>query len=393
MEKTEIIQAGTGTEIKNMMNMRPSYLEIDLDAFSYNFRKIKSIVSSDTKIMAVVKANAYGHGIVEIARQAARCGAAMLGVAFIEEGEILIRSGIDIPINILYPDSIGRASRVAGSGMIATVSSIDYLKALNDAESSYGKKVRVFLKVETGMGRYGADCSDMQSLMTLARQMKGIEVIGVSTNLADSNSNKSGFTDRQFAEFERCLNSLDIGHGDFYRSIENSSGVLNHHQNKFNLVRVGLLLYGISPGRNAGIKVLPVLSLKSEIIQLKKWQAGKPLGYSGSFIPKRDSVIATIGLGYADGYPWSLSNKSRVLVNGYEAPIVGKICMDAMLIDVTDVPDCQTGDEVVLIGKSGDQEITVDELAPLAGSFAYEFLSGFSVRLPRVYKGGDVDQG
>ncbi|RKX19318.1 MAG: alanine racemase [Candidatus Zixiibacteriota bacterium] len=181
---------------------------------------------------------------------------------------------------------------------------------------------------------------------------------------------------------------IDFDHRCHYRSIENSGGLLFHHCKDFNLVRVGLLLYGLLPNGNQAVGFKPVLSLKSRIIQLKRWPAGKPVGYGSSFIPTRETVLATIGAGYADGYPWSLSNKSWVLVHGKRASVVGRICMDALMIDVTGVPGVEIEDEVTLLGKQGDEVITVEQLAEMAGSFPYEFLSALSERLPRIYYGG-----
>jgi len=382
--KTGIKQ--TETQAESITDMRPSYLEIDLDAFNNNFRKIKSAVSSDSGILAVVKANAYGHGLVRIALQAEKCGADMVGVAFVEEGERLLEAGVKIPIVVLYPDTVGRASRIVNAGLNATVDSTENLKALNSAAVSVGKIVKVFLKAETGMARFGACEDEIKELISLAVRMSGVEIIGITTNLADSNNGDDSFTVQQFNEFTKMIESANLKSNNSYLSIENSSGFLYHHNKNFNLVRIGLLLYGVSPKKDVRCEFTPVMSLNSRIIRLKKWPAGKPVGYGGSFVPQRDITIATIGLGYADGYPWSLSNKGYVLINGRRAPVIGKICMDAVMIDVTDIPDARINTEVVLLGKSGNEAITAEELAEIAGSFSYEFISGFSDRLPRVYK-------
>ncbi|MCP4583749.1 MAG: alanine racemase [candidate division Zixibacteria bacterium] len=387
MAKTKTNRFKEFTENKTIDSGRPSYIEIDLDAFSNNFNHIKKLAGRDNAIMAVVKANAYGHGIVRISRQAEKLGADYLGVAFIEEAEKLLETGIKMPIVILYPDLPERAAKLVKKGLIATVGSADYLEALNRGAISIGTKARIFIKAETGMGRYGVDITGLKALLGLARQMDGLDILGICTNLADSSNGDDTFTRDQFAEFTEMVDTADW-QIDNIASIENSSGLLFHHTSKFNLVRVGLLMYGFSPKARPGTGFKPVMSLKSRIIQLKNWPAGKPVGYGGKFIPRSDIILATIGIGYADGYPWTLSNKSHVLVNGLEAPVVGKICMDAMMIDVTDVPDIAVGDEVVLIGGSGDRYVNADYLADLAGSFVYELISGMSDRLPRIYKGG-----
>jgi len=387
MAKTKISGIEKYSADQNIGFSRPSYIEIDLDAFNANFRKIRHMAGPKTAIMAVVKANAYGHGLVKICLQAEKFGADYLGVAFIEEAEKLLEAGIKTPIVVLYPDTPERAIRLVEAGLIATVGSADYLEALNRAALISKTTVKIFLKAETGMGRYGVDNIGLKTLIGLSKQMDGIEIIGVSTNLADSSNGDDTFTREQFARFSNMLNSAGLDNPHI-TSIENSSGLLLHHNHRFNLVRVGILLYGYPPKSMPGIEFEPVMSLKSRIIQLKNWPAGRPVGYGGKFTPVRDIILATLGVGYADGYSWSLSNKSHVLVNGHQAPVVGRICMDALMIDVTDVPDIKVGDEAVLLGQSGDKRITAEELSELAGSFVYEFLSGMSDRLPRIYKGG-----
>jgi alanine racemase len=371
-----------------MTDLRPAFLEIDLDAFNDNFNRVKSLLEPDIAVMAVIKANAYGHGLVRMGFQAERCGADFLGVAFIEEGEKLINAGLRIPVVVLYPDVPERALRLVKAGLAATVTSVDYFNALNLTAKSLDKTVKVFLEAETGMGRYGMTSSEIEAITNLARNMPNIEIMGISTNLADSSCEKAVFTDKQFERFESVIRAIDLDHKRCYNSVENSGGLLFHHRRDFNMVRIGLLFYGLSPDGDQTSGFKPVLSLKSRIIQLKSWPAGKPIGYGGNFKPIRNTILATIGVGYADGYPWSLSNKSWVLICGKRAPVVGKICMDALMVDVTDIPGVKTGDEVILLGKQGDEIITVEQLAKLAGSFSYEFVSTLSERLPRVYNGG-----
>jgi len=387
MAETEINKLEKHSTNQNISFSRPAYIEIDLDAFNSNFWKIRQMAGPKTAIMAVVKANAYGHGLVKIGLQAEKLGTDYLGVAFIEEAEKLLDAGIKTPIVVLYPDVPQRAARLIHAGLIATVGSTDYLDALNQAALASNTIARIFLKIETGMGRYGANSDELKALFNLGKYMDGVEIIGVSTNLADSSNGDDTFTRKQFERFANVINSTEFPNNNI-TSIENSSGLLLHHSDKFSLVRVGILLYGYSPKNKLGIGFDPIMSIKSRIIQMKNWPAGRPVGYGGKFTPARDIVLATLGIGYADGYFWSLSNKSYVLVNGYKAPVVGRICMDALMVDVTDVPSVKVGDEAVLLGQSGDKRITAEELSDLAGSFVYEFLSGMSDRLPRFYKGG-----
>ena len=386
MAETKINRLKEYKSSENLVQQRPAYLEIDLEAFEHNFNLIKGLTGPEIAVMAVVKANAYGHGAVEIARKAESLGADFLGVAIIEEAEELYQAGIRRPIVILYPDMPDRAGQLVDGGFIATVDSLEYLETLNEAAESLDKPAKVFIKIETGMGRYGAEGDRLRRLVEYANNHSRIVLLGASTNLADSSNGDTSLTDKQFSDFLGSINKWGLSDCQ-YVSIENSSGLLFHHDKRFNLARVGLLLYGYAPKYREGYQLEPVMSLKSSIIQIKDWPAGKPIGYGATYKPDHDIKIATLGVGYADGYPWALSNKSYVLVNGCKAPVIGRICMDAMMIDVTDVPGVKIGDEAVLLGKSGNEIITADDLAGKAGSFSYELLAGMSKRLPRIYGG------
>lgn len=386
MAETKVNRPAEYQSLENIKCRRPAHLEIDLGAFAINFNTIKQLAGPGMAIMAVVKANAYGHGSIEIALQAEKLGADFLGVAFIEEGEELRQAGVKTPIVVLYPDLPERASRLVANGFIATADSKAYLEALNEAVVSLNTDVEVFIKVETGMGRYGADINQLRRIAGFIKSKSRLSVLGVSTNLADSSNGDSALTDIQFSEFIESLKKYALDNSK-YVSIENSSGLLFHHNKNFNLVRIGLLLYGYAPKHGHDYHFMPVMSLKSSIIQLKEWPAAKPIGYGATFKPSHDIKIATLGVGYADGYPWALSNKGYALVRGCKTPIVGRICMDAMMIDVTGVPDVRIGDEAVLLGKSGNEIITADDLSSKAGSFSYELLAGMSKRLPRIYGG------
>jgi len=367
-------------------DFRPAYLEIDLQAFAANFAEVRRLVGNDLSIMAVVKANAYGHGAPAVARCAQDCGAAFLGVAFIEEGEQLLNHGIKVPIVVLYPDLPERALRLVKSDLIATVDNIEYAVALNSAAVSLKKKARVFLKLETGMGRYGLDPGDLGGFSKSIKQLKNVKVMGITTNLANSAMTDGKLSKTQSDEFAEMIDKLDGEISIDYKSIENSGGLLYSHQDRFNLIRIGILLYGVSPNGLLSDRFQPVMSLRSRIVKIKRWPAGRPLGYGGTFIPDRECLIATIPVGYADGLPWLLSNKGRVLIKGKRAAIVGKVCMDAIMVDITGIQSVESGEEVVLIGRQGGERITIEEVASIAGSFPYEILTRMSERLPRFYK-------
>lgn len=386
MAKTTVGPAGQFVSLEKSNVLRPAFLEIDLEAFAANFARIKKLAGDGVSIMAVVKANAYGHGAVDIARCAQECGADFLGVAFVEEGERLVGSGITTPIVVLYPDTPERASRLVRAGLIATADSIEYLEAIDKAAKSLGKEAKYFLKVETGMGRFGIDAEDLDDFLIAARHFNHVRLIGVSTNLAGSAIANSEFSKAQYSEFAGIMAKFGQSISDMRTSIENSGGLIYSHDSRFDLVRVGIMLYGVSPNGQPIDGFAPVMSLKSRIVHIKKWPAGKPLGYGGTFAPERNSLIATVPIGYADGIPWALSNKGSVLVRSSRAPIVGRVCMDAIMIDVTKIPVVRVGDEVVIIGRQGDKQITVEEISAIAGSFPYELLTRMSERLPRIIK-------
>ncbi len=386
MAKTETDQTAVDIAAVKLNDARPAYLEIDLKAFAANFAEVRKLAGNDLSIMAVVKANAYGHGAPAIARCAQNCGATFLGVAFIEEGEQLLNHGIKVPIVVLYPDLPERALRLVKSDLIATVDDIEYAIALNSAAALLKKKARVFLKLETGMGRYGLDPRDLRRFKESIEQLKNIKVIGITTNLANSAMTDGKLSKMQLAAFAESIDGLDDETSLNYKSIENSGGLLYSHQDRFNLIRIGILLYGVSPNGLLSDRFQPVMSLKSRIIKIKRWPAGRPLGYGGTFVPDRESLIATIPVGYADGLPWLLSNRGRVLIKGKSSAIVGKVCMDAIMVDVTEIPGVESGEEVVLIGQQGNERITIEEVASTAGSFPYEILTRMSERLPRYYK-------
>lgn len=386
MAKTETDQTAVDIAAVKLNDFRPAYLEIDLQAFAANFAEVRRLVGNDLSIMAVVKANAYGHGAPAVARCAQDCGAAFLGVAFIEEGEQLLNHGIKVPIVVLYPDLPERALRLVKSDLIATVDNIEYAVALNSAAVSLKKKARVFLKLETGMGRYGLDPGDLGGFSKSIKQLKNVKVMGITTNLANSAMTDGKLSKTQSDEFAEMIDKLDGEISIDYKSIENSGGLLYSHQDRFNLIRIGILLYGVSPNGLLSDRFQPVMSLRSRIVKIKRWPAGRPLGYGGTFIPDRECLIATIPVGYADGLPWLLSNKGRVLIKGKRAAIVGKVCMDAIMVDITGIQSVESGEEVVLIGRQGGERITIEEVASIAGSFPYEILTRMSERLPRFYK-------
>jgi alanine racemase len=367
---------------------RPTAAIIDLDALEHNFKEVLRRING-RRVLAVVKAGAYGHGAVEISRRLLGVGADMLGVALVEEGRELRDAGIDAPILVmgaLFPEQAGAAVSLR---LTTTVFTLAGARALSDAAVKLGLKASVHVKIDTGMGRIGIAPEEAPRLIAEMRGLPGVEVRGLMTHFADADLCDKRFASHQMERFEKLLKTLDAdGISVPERHAANSAAVLDFPGALFTMVRPGLMLYGYNPlEQGAGAADLrPVLSLMTRIAFLKKAPVGVPISYGRTFTTKRESLIATLPIGYADGFSRSLSNKAEVLVRGMRAPLVGRVCMDMCMVDVTDVPGAGEGDDVVLIGSQGKERITADEIAAKTGTIAYEVLCGISSRVPRLYQ-------
>ncbi len=379
------------TNRKNFFD-RPSYLEIDLSAVAENTHNIKDILPEGTDLQAVVKSNAYGHGAVEVSKVMAENGADCFGVAFIEEGIELRQSGIKQPIVLLYPETASRAPLFVEYNLTPTISDLEFTKALNNAAWNTDK-VDVYIKVDTGMSRYGIKGEDVRSFTRELLKMRKIHIAGFSTNFSTSDNGDLSFCYEQIHRFEKAVDSVkkDLG-SDLVLSMANSGGLLNLPESYFNMVRVGLLIYGYYPSSSSRriVSVRPALKLISRILHLEEMEKGTPIGYGMSYITHRRTRVATIPIGYGDGYRRCLSNKGEVLVRGRRSPIIGRICMDALMVDVSEIDDVKVGDEVILIGNQGNEFIGADEIAEICGTIPWEITCSFTPRLPIVYKYADV---
>lgn len=366
-----------------------SYAEINLKAFSHNLRFIRNFLKPSTKIMAVIKANAYGHGPMMLARQAEAEGIEMLGVANLPEAIELKNAGIKLPVLILSGIMEDQAQTFLNYDFSTVIHSKEIAASLYAEAKKKKKPIKVHLKVDTGMGRLGFNPNELRSFLN---QYTGAEFFifeGLMTHLASSyEKNKKGFTNLQIKTFNALVEELRTGGISFpLIHCANSAGIIDFPQSHFNMVRPGIVLYGISPfdeNRN-DLDIKPVLSWKARVIQLTHVPKGKPISYGGTYITERDSIIATISVGYADGYSRLLSNNIEVLINGKLAPQIGRICMDLTMIDVTDIPEISVGDEVVLIGMQGKKEIKVKDLSDKIGTISYEILCGIGNRVTRIY--------
>jgi alanine racemase len=335
--------------------------------------------------MAVVKADAYGHGAVEVSRVIAANGVDFLGVAFLEEASELQDARIKTPTVILYPETDDRAAEAVTRGFYITISDMKQFAAL-EALLGPKKTIKYFIKVESGMNRYGMAPDEVRDTISLKDSRPESAIMGITTNLADPVGRDSARAQKQIEKFMGIMNSIkNLSNNGLHYSLESSGALWANKKAEGTLVRVGHLLYGLVPGEQSSSELLPVMSVKSYLAEIHDLKPGDGVGYGFTYIAEKNSRIATIPLGYADGYPWSLSNKGSVLVRGKRAPIVGRICMDAFMIDVTDIAGAQAGDETVILGTMNSEKIDAHDLGRWAGSFSYEILSRWNKRLPRIY--------
>ena len=369
---------------------------IHLDAIKGVVRNIAAAVGDDVSVMAVVKADAYGHGAVKVARASLAAGASSLAVAYPQEVLELRDAGSDehiLVMGLLPFDNPDAVDIIVKTGAAQTVADVDAPRALG-ASAPADRPVPVHIKVDTGMGRIGIPPGDVLSYIEFLRTVPGIAIEGIFTHFPSADEADLSFTGGQITVFTDLLQTIE-GSGIHIplRHMANSAGVLACGDSYVNMVRPGIILYGLYPSHEVerSIPLTPALRLVSAIRYLKRVPVGTPISYGRTFVTSRPSVIATLPVGYADGYNRLLSNRGSVLVRGKRAPIVGRVCMDMTMIDVTDIEGVATGDEAVLIGKQGDDEISADEMAGLLGTINYEVTCAISKRVPRVYLDGEKE--
>lgn len=369
---------------------RPSRIVVDLAAIAGNLRAIRARVQRP--VMAIVKANAYGHGLVAVARQLQAHGVERLGVAFVEEGIALRRAGITVPILVLggiYAPQVGEYLR---HDLEITVSSLDKLRQVEAAAQALARRARIHLKIDTGMERIGVHSYSCAPFIEAALASRWCEIVGIYSHLACADDPDSGMTALQLERFaEACAHFPRLGAPMPLRHLANSGGVLHFPQTWLDLVRPGLILYGVSPDPAARMDpaLRPALALHSRVVYFKVVSAGRSVSYGATWTAPADTRVITVPLGYGDGYPRALSNRGQVLVRGVRRPIVGRICMDQFMVDLGPDGTAYNEDEVVLIGRQGGAAITVEELAAQAGTIPYELLTGLNERIPRRYLGAD----
>jgi alanine racemase len=367
---------------------RPTSAVIDLDALEHNFREVVRCAEGQ-QVLAVVKARAYGHGAVEVSRRLQKLGADMFGVALVEEGRELRDAGILAPILVMGATFPEQAEAIVSLKLTPAIFSLSVAQALSEAAYKRRTTIDIHVKIDTGMGRIGIAPEDAPGFIAALRKLGSLSVQGLMTHFADADLRDKQFASRQMDRFEALLNALEEKKISVpVRHAANSAAVLDFHRAFFTMVRPGLMLYGYNPLEEGaiGADLRRVLSLVTRIAFLKKVPAGVPVSYGRTFTTKRESMIATLPIGYADGYCRGLSNKGAALVRGIRVPVVGRVCMDMCMIDVTDVPGVREGDDAVLIGSQGNERITADDIAAMTGTIAYEVLCGISSRVPRIYQ-------
>lgn len=368
---------------------RPTVAEIDLDCLAYNYAQIRRRLPKGVTMLAVVKADAYGHGAIPISKRLEKLGAEVLGVALPEEGVELRKGGVKSPILILGGIYGNEVELIFRYHLTPVVFREDSLKLLSKEALRRKKKVAIHLKIDTGMGRLGVPLDRWSSFLNELIHLPKIEVEGILSHFSMTDEDEA-YTRQQWNDFEKAVTlAREMGIKFKYLHMANSATITLFPDYLGNLVRPGIMLYGSypSPAFQRFIPLKPVMTLKTNIHFLKWVPPGAKISYGGTFVTRRPSLIATLPIGYADGYSRRLSNRGEVLIRGRRAPVVGKVCMDFIMVDVTDIPHVSLGDEAVLLGTQGRERITVEEIADKVNSISYEIFCLIGKRVPRVYKG------
>lgn len=365
-----------------------AWAEIDLDAIVHNYRVARQRAGAAPKVICAVKANAYGHGAVAVSQALAAAGADMLAVATVPEGLELRQAGIHTPVLILGAALPEEAEPIVGNGLSTIVCTTELAEALSAAAARGREPTPVHIKVDTGMGRIGVACNQAAAFVRRVAELPGLAIEGICTHFAKAGDQDKAFTLDQLGRFAQVVQAVtDHGIAIPLKHAANSAAIIDLPQSHLNAVRPGLMLYGCYgsrfESRSAGLR--PALTLKARVTFVKHVPVGTSLGYGGTYVTTRSSRIATLPIGYADGYDRRLSNRGQALLRGHRAPVVGRVCMDQCLIDVTDVPGTAVGDEVVLYGRQGNDGISVEYVAEQIGTVPHVVLCAVGPRIPRLY--------
>jgi len=375
------------------MNNFPTWVEIDLDAFRWNLEWIKKNIS-DVSILLVVKADAYGHGAVRISKFARECGVDMLGVATVDEGVQLRKAGIEIPVLVLSPILEDELDKLIENDLSASVSTVEFAESAAGVAGRKGKICRVHIEIDTGMGRAGLPLSKALDSVTEICGMNHLEAEGIFTHFPAADSDED-YTRDQISAFTGMVEQLS-GRGITFRYVHaaNSAAVINFPSSHFNMIRPGLSIYGhtSSVGLKDRVDIVPVMTFKSRLLLVRDVPAGSSISYGRTYITEKPTTVGTIAVGYGHGICHRLSNRGEVLFRRQRVPIIGRVTMDMTMVDLTGFDNPSAGEEVVIFGRQGDRQISVDEVSQWDGTLNYEVLTRISKRVVRVYiKSGRID--
>ena len=367
-----------------------TWAEIDLAAIAHNVRELKRVAAPGTQFMAIVKADAYGHGAVETARTAMDNGAVMLAVSRVSEGIVLREAGIGCPVLVLGYVAPGEIALSLQNDLTHTVFNMAQAEILSDIAMQTGIKAKVHVKIETGMGRLGFEAGkNVVNEVVAVNGLEHLELEGVFTHFAMSDTSDKDYTRQQLARFQDVLHELyRIGLEIPLKHAANSAAIIDMPDTHLNIVRAGIAMYGLYPSEDVDksrVALRPAMSFKTQVGHIKRVPAGYRVSYGCTYVTKEPTLIATIPVGYADGYSRLLSSRSEVLIHGQRAAVVGRVCMDQCMIDIGHIQDPVVGDEVVLWGGQGEAKLPVEEVAAKMGTINYELVCMVNVRVPRVY--------
>jgi len=361
---------------------------MNLSNLVHNLNQVRMLIPAGCKVLAVVKANAYGHGSIEVSRELENAGVDMLGVATVDEGLRLRKAGINKDILVLGLICAGSVQDIIKWRLTPVVYSQSVVKSLSEASCSAGIKVPVHVKVDTGMRRIGVDSDDAAEFVSSISNFKGITIQGLMTHFAESDLDDKDFVKEQLSRFlTACKNIEEAGIRIPLKHAANSAAIIDMKETHLDMVRPGIMLYGYSPSALSREKadLKPVMTLKSSIIYVKKVPPKTGISYGRIFTTSRETIVATLPVGYADGFSRRLSNTGQVIIRGVRAPVIGRVCMDMTMVDVTDIPGAAVGDEVAIIGGPDGNGIYADDIARWTDTIPYEVLCGIGERVDRVY--------
>lgn len=374
---------------------RPTFAAIDLASLAFNFRSIRAFVGPGIGFMAVIKADAYGHGAVECGKELARLGADWLSVATLEEAVELRDAGIESPILCLGGFYLGQEHYGMGRNVTPAVFTLESAERIHRAAAELGLRAKVHLKIDTGMGRVGIPHRDLPEIADRLAALSNLDIEGAMTHFAAADApSENDFTETQSRRFYEALDLLRAkGIEPKLTDLANSPGAVAHPASRAGMVRIGGILYGLGrdvlPTAVDSPAIRPVMSLFTRLAQIKAVPAGTSIGYGRTFVTTRPSLIGTVPIGYHDGFPRALSNRGTAIVAGRPVPVAGRVSMDWVTLDLTEVPAAAIGDKVTLIGRDGDACILAEDVAEAAGTISYEITCGIAARVPRRFLRGD----